>query len=244
MRHRHTRMLGLVGLTALLLAAASCSNSKPPTVNVSNGQQASGISVTGVGKVSGAPDSLTLTLGVSLNRETANDATTAASEKADAVIDALKAAGVGEQDIQTSNYSVSPEYDYNDGRQTPTGYRVSNTVTATIRDLDQAGATIDAAVEAGGNDATVQGVSFKLEDNAEAVEQARAAAFEDAERKAQQFADLSGRPLGDVQSVEQTSSTEPVPVPMAADRATAEATPIEPGEVSTDVTVSVRWSFG
>jgi len=72
---------------------------------------------------------------------------------------ALAAKGVDAKDVQTQNYSVQPSFTSANNKQVPDGYLVNNTVTVKIHDIKGAGAIIDAATAAGGNDAAVQGVS-------------------------------------------------------------------------------------
>ncbi|MFN8050925.1 MAG: SIMPL domain-containing protein [Acidimicrobiales bacterium] len=239
-----------VGLAGLALVAVGCSGQstgKAPVVNVTNDPSGSqhGIVVSGTGKVSGVPDTVSVSIGVSVKRPTAPAAINDAATSATKLIDALKAAGVAEKDVQTTNYSINQEFRYPDSGPVADGFRVSNQVIAKVRAVDKVGAVIDAATAAGGSDAVVSGVSFRLDDDEAALAGARDKAFADARKKAEQFAKLSGRKLGQVVSISQTdTTTPPVSTPLAyaaqADRA---ATPIQAGEVQTAVTVEVRWTF-
>jgi uncharacterized protein YggE len=181
---------------------------------------------------------------VSVHRGDVSSAMDAASSRQSRVRAALKKAGVADKDLQTSEVSVYPDYD-NRGR--PNGYRVSETLTAKLRDIKKAGRAIADAVEAGGDEAVVQGVSFSLEDNAGLLDQARDAAYADARAKAERYAQLSGRTLGEVQLVAET--TNPIasqPVPLAYDAARsaqAKALPIDAGTNEVSVTVTVRWAL-
>lgn len=245
-----TRLAGLIALVALVaLGATACSQTpEAPVVNISNDPSAAqtGIVVSGKGTVSGAPDTVAVSLGVSVKRPAAPAAISDAAAAATKLIDALKAAGVADKDIQTTNYFINQEFAYpQNGAPTPDGFRVSNNVVAKVRSIDNVGTVIDAATAAGGSDAVVQGVSFSLDDDTSALTDARAKAFADAKAKAEQFAELSGRKLGKVVSINQTTTpTTPTYAPLAATRMDAAApTPIQPGEVETEITVDVRWSF-
>ena len=205
-----------------------------------------GISVTGLGEVTVAPDTVELGLGVSVVAETVEEAAATASEKAQALIDTLTSNGVAEDDITTTDYSIYPEYDYSSNTERLIGYRVNNTVQAKIRDIDSTGNVIDAAVAAGGDDVTVSGLSFSIEDNDEMVAAAREAAWNDAIAKATQLAELSGQSLGEATSITETVSMPPVPIPYAADealRAGAEPTPIEPGTSAVTITLQVQFGL-
>lgn len=165
-----------VGPLALIVAACtpSVTVESPPPAQVDSAP--AGISVSGIGIVTGAPDTLTMSFGVSVRRKTVGEAVSDAAERADAIIASLKNNGVLEEDIQTTNYSIYPEYDYRNNRERLIGYQVNNTVKAKIRDLDNAGAIIDDVTAAGGDDVRVSGVSFSIEDNQALIEAARAAA--------------------------------------------------------------------
>jgi uncharacterized protein YggE len=203
-----------------------------------------GIVVDGTGRTSGTPDVLRVTLGVNVHRSDVSSAMQAANTRQAKVRSSLRKHGVAEKDLQTSDVSVYPDFD-NHGR--PNGYRVSETLTAKLRDLKKAGQAISDAVQAGGDEATVQGVSFSLEDNADLLKQARDAAFADAQAKAERYAQLAKRSLGEVQLVAETSNPQLAqPVPFAYDAARASAlkeVPIDAGTSDVSVTVTVRWAL-
>ena len=239
------KLLVLFGLSAVLLAACGDGEGGAVSGYGSGDTTASGINVTGQGRVYGTPDTLTLNLGVSVLRETVNAATDEAAAKAEAIIAALRAKGVAEIDIQTANYSIYPEYDYNGDTQRLIGYRVSNNLTVKIRDLAKAGEIIDAATAAGGNDVVVQNLAFSIEDNTALLEMARTAAWNDAEAKAEQLARLAGVTLQRAVSITETINYNTPPVyyerDLGADQA---ATPIEPGQQEVTVVVQVTFGLG
>lgn len=204
------------------------------------------ISVSGTGEVTGTPDTLQVDLGVSVLRDTVDKATGDAAKLAQAIIDALKSKGVEDRDIRTSNYSIFPEYDYRGETQTLRGYRVNNTVSAKIRNIDKAGEAIDAATAAGGNDTVVNGISFDLEADSALIKAAREAAWKDAADKAQQLASLAGLSLGKAVSITESSSSAPPPImyERAAGGADVASTPIQPGQSTVSVTVSVEFAIG
>jgi hypothetical protein len=187
-----------------------------------------------------------MTFGVQVRRSSVSEAVSVAADRAEAVMEALAAAGVADEDIQTANYSVWPEYDWSNNRQRLIGYQVSNSVIAKIRNLDAAGTTIDAVTGAGGDDVTVNGVSFSIEDNDQLIEAARKAAWEDARAKADQLAELSGVTLGAPTSISETFSPGPTPFRFAEgdgfDRVEA-ASVIAPGEQAVTVSISVQFSI-
>jgi len=237
------RVLVLVAVLALALTACG---SGEGVLGSGDGQSSSGINVTGQGRVTGAPDTLTVTLGVSVLRPTVDQATGDAAAKASTMIEALKAAGIAEADLQTTNYSIYPEYDYSGTSQRLIGYRVQNELRVKIRQLDGAGAVIDAATAAGGDDVVVSGLAFSIEDDSELLGMARSAAWNDAEAKATQLAQLSGVTLGKAYSITENIQYEAPPI--YYDRAAADSaeggTPIEAGQQNVIVTVQVVFSIG
>jgi uncharacterized protein len=191
------------------------------------------ITVTGNGVVSAIPTQAQFTFGVTTQGTTAEDALTANAAEMRKVIDALETAGIPSSQIQTSSVSVSPDTS-SDGR-TIVGYEVSNSVTATIGSISRAGKIVDTAVSAGANQ--VDGPNLTIADQTTLYQKALTAAVTDARAKAQVLAAASGLTLGAAQSVEEQTSSSPVPV--GAELSVAPSTPIEAGtqQVTASVTV-------
>ena len=206
----------------------------------------SGVVVDGTGKVNGTPDVLRVTLGVSLRRADVSTALADANSLQNKVRAALKKDGVEAKDLQTSDVSIYPSYDRKGQRD---GYQVTETLTAKLRDLKKAGRAMSDAVVAGGNAATLQGVSFALEDNVTLLTEARDAAYADAKAKADRFAQLSGRNLGPVQLITESTSAPQVLQQYDSLRSGATAAkalsdvPLDPGSSQVSVSVTVRWAL-
>jgi uncharacterized protein YggE len=130
--------------------------------------------------------------GVQTAGETAAAALAANSAAMDDVVAALRGSGIGEDDLRTEQVSVYPRMS-DDGRAV-VGYDASNTVRATIRDLERAGATVDAAVAAGANQ--VYGPTLTLSDSKAHYRAAVEAAFDDARARAEAIAAKAGVSLG------------------------------------------------
>ena len=159
-----------------------------------------GMYVSGYGTVSGSPDIAVISMGVESVEDTAAAARANAAAAMAAVMAALAEANVAEEDIQTRYFSISPRYRNvqagGDWEYVLTGYAVSNQATVKIRDLDSAGAVIDAVTAAAGDLIRVNGIDFGIEDAGELEDAARAAAIEDMARKAELMAEASGVELG------------------------------------------------
>jgi uncharacterized protein YggE len=196
------------------------------------------ITVTGTGNVTGTPNQLVLAMGVQVNGSSVGSALARANNAVNRVTAALRADGVAAADIQTSGLSIWPNYPADS--QTPSGYAVSESLTATLNSLAAAGAQVDAAVHAGGDATTVSGISLNLTDTGPLLAQARAGAVADATAKAAQYAKALGEPLGPVVSVTDQAYTPPLPVFGAESSAAAKASvPISPGtqQLSDSITV-------
>ena len=196
------------------------------------------ITVTGTGNVTGTPNQLVLAMGVQVNGSSVGSALGNANDAVNRVTAALRADGVVAADIQTSGLSIWPNYPNNS--QTPNGYSVSESLTATLGSLAAAGAQIDAAVHAGGNATTVSGISLNLTDTSSLLAQARARAVADATAKASQYAQALGQPLGPVVSITDQAVAQPLPEYAAASPAAAKGSvPISPGTQQLSVSVTV-----
>lgn len=211
------------------------------------------IHVSGVGKISAAPDVADITLGVSTDAGTASDALRANSEAMKAVQDVAKGSGVAAKDIQTSNLSVQPRYSQpvpgvqQRGEFVPRiiGYNVSNNVQITSRDLAKLGELLDAVVSSGANQ--MNGISFRIEKSEALMDQARKLAVADARRKAELLAGEAGVVLGKPIQISESSDAIPMPYPMMrgemAMMAAAPSVPISSGELDLSVSVQVVYEL-
>lgn len=202
------------------------------------------LTVNAEGSVEGRPDMATISVGVTTEGQTAAAALAENARRSQALIQALRRAGIAERDIQTANVSVYPQQVYGEG-QAPriTGYQANNTVTAKVRNIDNTGRVIDAAVGAGGNN--VNGVSFSYQDPDAQLNAARRDAISNARERAALYAEALGLRVHRVVAVSEGGGFRPPIVPMAMERmAAADAsTPIAPGEIETQVSVSVTFEL-
>jgi uncharacterized protein YggE len=234
-------------IAPLAFVAAVCGGD---TTQIENGEAPEhSISVNGEGKVTARPDVAMITLGVSSLAPSVAEARESAAASLDAMIATIKGNGVDDKDIQTQQLSIQPEYDYRGETQTLRGFRVSNSVTAKVRNIDNTGKVVDDAVTAGGNNATIQGIGFTIDDPKELQSQAREAAVRDARAKAETLASAGGVDIGDPIQINEGAFAIPYysgAEQYAADRSAAGAlapTPIEAGELDVVVNVSVTWQL-
>jgi hypothetical protein len=196
------------------------------------------ITVDAMGSVKGRPDQATLSLGVQVDRPTAQAAMADAGTRAAALITNLKAQGVKEDDITTADVSLWPRTD-SDGKNV-LGYTASTMVSVVVRDIARVGGTIDGAVGAAGDDLRVSGVSFSIADTTALASKARELAVQQAKAQAVTLARAAGVNVGAIVAVSTTAYDLPQPQVYAAAGATdAAAMPIQPGTQQVTAHVSV-----
>ena len=238
-----TRLLIAGACLSTLIAAAPATADEPRVATMA---------LEGTATVKSEPDMATVTTGVTSSAETARAALDANNEAMANLLALVKESGVADKDMQTSNFSVQPQYVYPekpdaDGyRQLPriVGYEVSNTLSVTLRDLDGLGAVLDQMVSAGSN--TIGGINFAVSDNTELRNQARRDAMQAAIDKAELYADAAGVCLDRIVSVHENGDYLPQPNMMRAYSVAAESAssvPVAGGEVGYSITVSVEWEL-
>lgn len=237
-------IIGVVGvvLAALVLLLQLLwvmpGGSRPGTA-----QEATGITVIAEGKATGKPDLAMITIGVQTRDAEAHTAAEQNDVQMAGVMSALLEKGVAEEDIQTTNYSIQAEIDWQDSTQRVIGYVVDNSVVVKLRQVDEAGDVLDAVTAAGANN--VYGIQFTFDDPSALREEARAQAMAEAQAKAQALAQLAGVGLGKPRQISE-SIIEPGPLYFATayDVRAAEGggvTPVSAGQQ--EVTVQVQVTF-
>lgn len=239
------------GLTVLaivagvILSALPAASARPSQAGESSAVRS--ITVVGTGSASAVPDLATAQIGVDTQAASPEEATRQNDEGIQTVIDALKAAGIDEKDIQTAYYNLYAEQRYRPETGEPTGeftYRVSNSLSVKIRDLSQVGAILGEAVTAGANN--ISGVYFSIEDTTALEATAREKAVANAKAHAQSLAELSGVQLGEVAAVSEVITGGPGPVfyeRAAAGLGGGGGAPIQPGQLEVSMQVQVSFAI-
>jgi len=224
-----------VAVVALLAGA--------PVAAAQTGSAATGLVVQGTGTAYGTPDLAVLTLGVEVVEPQVQAALTQSDKTMSAVRSVFLTGGVDAKDIRTAAFNVWRE-DIRDRNGNVTGerYHVVQDYRVTVRDLGSVGSLLADAVQAGANN--VQGIQFGLQDPAGVQKQARAQAMHDARSRAEQLAALAGVTLGRSVSIQESTSNPSPPVPMVRlQAAAAAAAPVEGGQLSVEVHVTVRYAM-
>lgn len=204
------------------------------------------IVTTGQGEVRVTPDRATIMIGVQTRASTAAEAASENARRQRAVIDTLEALGIPAREISTLGYNVYPEMRYDTVRQQQriTGYVVSNAVRTELHQVSMVGSAIDAALAKGANQINSLRFSSSTTDDARrmALSQAVAQARGDAEA----IAKAAGGHVGEVVEITEVGGyTPPIMEPMMGARVAGAVapTPIEPGELTVQVSVNARWSY-
>jgi hypothetical protein len=205
------------------------------------------LNVTGSGRVYLVPDIAYVSIGVHTENVSAAEAVAANNSQSEKVIAAIKGFNVDAKDIQTGNFSIYPQQQF-DPQGKPTGeitYIVDNSVNITVRNLGQLGDLLDAAVTAGAN--SIYGVQFDVADKSAAILQARQLAMQNAESVAQELAKAAGVTLGVIQTINVYGGDSPAPVFMSGSGGAvmekAASVPVSPGQLMVSVDVNVVYEI-
>lgn len=230
-------VLGLMSLTG-------CATTPAAAQDGADGQPRT-ISVVGNGIAYGAPNIATLQIGVQTRSTDASQAVEGNNQKMNAIVAAIKGLGIEDKDIQTTNFSVYPQQDYDpqtgQPRETVT-YVVDNTVSVVVRDLGQVGQVLTTATGAGAN--SIYGISFGVSDPAQLEAEAREKAMADAKARAEQLARVAGVTLDVPLSISEYIGGGPIP--FAVDQFAAEgrgggSVPVSTGQLQVNMQVNVTY---
>lgn len=227
----------LAAATALMLPAAAFA---APQVNLAPTGPVIELSITE--SIEAAPDQATVGAGVTTTAPTATEAMRQNAAEMARVIARIKASGIAEKDIQTTGVALGPQYDYQNGGPVFRGYQASNRVSVILRKIDDTGRVLDALVEAGATD--IGGPSFAIADDTALKAQARKAAVARGAAQARAYAAMLG--YEDVRVLAVSEGIAGNVVPYAATKTVAleaTATPIQPGQVATGVSVTITYEL-
>jgi len=234
-------------LTAVMLAAIVISACGPAGVVSNSTTPQRTLSVTGTGTINMVPDIAYINIGVHTEKPTAADAVAENNTQTQQVVDALKGAGVDVKDIQTTNFSIysNTQFDPQTNQKVGTTYVVDNTVNVTVRKLDKLGDMLDTTVKAGAN--SVNSIQFDVADKSQSLKQARDLAVKDAQTQAQELSTTAGITLGPVQTISFINNV-PGPVMEAFGKGggggvAAASVPISSGQMTLAVTINMSYEI-
>jgi uncharacterized protein len=248
--HWLTNTLGVLLIIFVAILIIQKGNDLKTTIK--NQKPANTISVSAEGRLAATPDLATANFGVTSQGSSAKEVQSKNNDKINQIISYLKNQGVAKEDITTSQFYASPQYDYNNGRQDIIGYQTTQTVSVKIRGIDKStdrlSAILGGITDNGANQ--FNGVSFSFDKPEDLQQQARKLAIDNAKKKAQDLAAQAGLSLGKVVSIAESGGGYPGPIPyatdsyggnMAAPQMKAVAPTVEPG--SQDITETMSVTF-
>lgn len=199
--------------------------------------------------VQARPDVATVSAGVTTRAMTANEAARQNALKMDQVIKTLRALRIAPEDIQTSNFSVYPQFQYDNSTRTPAfvGYDVSNQVTVKLRDVKNVGPALDALITVGANN--FNGPLFGVDDDTAPRAAARKAAFATASARARELALLAGyrdvKLLEVSENIQQNRGFFPGgnEIVVTASARSDVTTPIQPGQVGISAQLVTKYEM-
>ncbi|MBM3934861.1 MAG: DUF541 domain-containing protein [SAR202 cluster bacterium] len=275
-------ILAGIGMSAIALAGIACATSEatvktdaasntnttaaapssigapvPGTTSVNQNQVSSsnqtGIWVTGEGTIKMTPDLALINVGVEAMGLTVTEAREKAATAMTNIINALKANGIAERDIQTQYFNIYPRYEYpiviengyQYNKQTLVGYTVNNSALIKVRNVNNAGTIIDEVSKAGGDVTRINGINFTVDDTKPFVKQLREQAVKVAMAKAEHFATLTGVGVGDLIFIAETGGGSPVmqDTYYKAAMESGASTPINVGQLEIRMTVQAAFSI-
>ena len=203
------------------------------------------LAVEGEGTVYVAPDTAQISLGITTTQKTAAQANQKNATEMAALLDAIKAAGIAEKDIQTENYSIYANYSYTNSTSTLTGYTVSNMVCVTVRNLDNVGSIIDVAGKNGSNQ--MNGIAFTVSNFEKHYTDALKAAIAQASDKAKIMAGAAGVTLARPASITEGGLAQAQQLYAQREQKALAmsdaATPIEAGQNAIRAKVSIIYEY-
>lgn len=242
MRFAAALTLPILAFFVLLFVYTKTAGPIPLSVNSTTTSKTDTFNVLGEGSVAIKPDMAVLSVGIQAKADTVKAAQNQINAVINKVADAIKKLGVDPKDIQTTNYNINPNYDFQSGSQRINGYNASTNLVIKIRNLDLVNQVIDAATANGANQ--IGGISFDVDDKSKAEDEARQKAVAEAKQKAESAAKIAGFRLGRIVNYSENFGLGPRPIPMAIgapDSVTKIETAVEPG--SSEIKIIVTLSY-
>lgn len=230
--------------SAFVLGTASMPSSAQSPAAVALPDDGTLLSVSAQAEASRTPDVATLSTGVVTQAADANAALRANAEQMNKVMAAIRAAGIDGKDVQTSGINVNPQYRYAENQPPAiTGYQASNTVSIKVRDIARLGEVLDGLVASGANQ--VNGPSFEIDQPEAVYDEARRAALDKAQRRAEMYAKSLGMRVRRIVSISEGGGfVRPMPMMKAMAMDQQEVSPVSPGETTLSASLDVVFELG
>ncbi len=233
-------LMGLMAVAGLSLLVKTFYMVRPQATDVSEHS----ITLTATGDAVAVPDVARINVGLLQEGDTVEAATAEGNKKMTEIVNALNEQGVEEQDLKTTNYSLSPRYNYDVQPYKIEKYQLEQSVDVTIHDFEKLSTIVETATNAGAN--TVSSPRFEMNDPEDVKSQARQKALEKVKQRVDDLADATGVRIGDMVNFteEEPSATTPSPYyDYSKMLGAAEAPTIQAGSQTVEVKVSVTYAI-
>ncbi|WP_394523357.1 SIMPL domain-containing protein [Lacrimispora sp. JR3] len=241
--------LAAIFVAASALSLTACAKTLPAAANAANvsvdNKAASTIQVQSTEEVKVTPDMAEINFAVSTQEADPKAAQEKNSQDLNKVIEFLKQSGVDETSIQTSNYGLSPIYDYTSGQKI-TGYQMRTSILVSNLPIDKVGTLVSSSIAAGINN--IDSISYLSSKYDESYQEALKKAIESSKVKAEAIAAASGTSLGGIFHIEEVSTYNNTRyVGYTAAESAAQGNPksmvVEPGQLNVQAQVTVSYKI-
>jgi uncharacterized protein len=203
------------------------------------------VTVYGEGSVMAQPDQATVILGVITENRNLQQAQQTNATETTNVINAILNSGIPRENIQTSEFRIDMDYDFQDGKQVFRGYRVTNLLTVTIDNIEKVGEIVDIAVNNGAN--TVRNINMTVSNQERYYQRALANAIKNAQEKTLLIANTLGVTINEIpkqlKEITTTSPEPPRPFVLGVSTDKAVSTPIEVGQFKISALVEAVFQY-
>lgn len=237
--------LQIVSVVVATFALVACS-SGPSEIVLNEAGNQNTISVTGVGKATIVPDSVSIRFTVVTDADDAEQSSSDNAAASAALVSSLEESGVAEEKIKTLGLTTNPMYDYDQDPPAITTYKTTHLYEVSVDSVEKSGLVIDNALDAVGDPLRVDGTTPIVTDDTQARIVARGKAIDAARKVANQYAEDLGFALGPVVSIsENTSVGGPSPIAYADAELSKGAPPteIQGGEDEVSMNVNITWEI-
>lgn len=233
-------------IIALALTIVGCSANQGNSTSEASSSTAATITVTGFGKARANPDRASVNVGVIVVEEDINRAVEESNEIIARITDAVMGLGVEEADVQTTNFSIWADEQWNREtglRMEERLYRVESTIQINVNDIENIGKILEVSIASGANN--IYGLNFGIQDPSSLSAEARVRAIEDARQRAQHIAQELGVTLGEVQRAVDISGASMVPYfeSTGYDMGGGGAPPISEGSMTVSVSMEITFEI-
>ncbi len=233
-------MAAVITLLIIAVPLVSCIPALGQVIDSTSVQH--GIMVSGSADIYVSPDLARVTLGVRTRADTAQKASTDNAAAFQKVMQSIRRLGIPDTDIQTAQYTLQPVYQYpQNAAPVLVGYEATNLIRLTVRNLQQVGPVVDAAVKAGAN--VVQDISFSLANETAVQAEVLTKAVEDGKSKAAVIAKALDVKLGPLLNANEVSAPIVTPVFARAEMTGGGGTPVSPGQIEVRATINLVFAI-